>query len=464
MPEQHKVTEYLYQDLRRRNLLVGLTVSISLIISLVVLLALHTGAGVTIMIMASSLIFLGLIWGAHLIKIKETWTPYIAILGIFVSSVITLMKGQADALGALSAFFVLSIGMMYNDIKISITGVVAGLALILTKYLIIMDFTSGSIREILIFLFYFGISSWILLTQSVLGKKLLQGTAEMNRETSEMLSRELEREKLINETTKTISQSISEIRSNSEDNYTAFHEMNSAFQEMAAGATTQTETVGGISENIASANDYFNQMVATLNKLVKAVSGTEEASSVGLEVVQQLTGTINGFHEHMKEMMGDVGGLIANIRQIDEFTASIREIAEQTSLLSLNASIEAARAGEEGKGFEVVAHEIRKLADLTNQSAKQITENVGLATRQADLSQARLEENMSSMEQSLEMVSRTKHAFTSIGYRVGELSQGAEDLSVTADSVKQKTIWKSINGGEAFSGIRQLLQPVFKYE
>lgn len=194
MPEQHKVTEYLYQDLRRRNLLVGLTVSISLIISLVVLLALHTGAGVTIMIMASSLIFLGLIWGAHLIKIKETWTPYIAILGIFVSSVITLMKGQADALGALSAFFVLSIGMMYNDIKISITGVVAGLALILTKYLIIMDFTSGSIREILIFLFYFGISSWILLTQSVLGKKLLQGTAEMNRETSEMLSRELERE------------------------------------------------------------------------------------------------------------------------------------------------------------------------------------------------------------------------------------------------------------------------------
>lgn len=248
------------------------------------------------------------------------------------------------------------------------------------------------------------------------------------------------REKLINETTKTISQSISEIRSNSEDNYTAFHEMNSAFQEMAAGATTQTETVGGISENIASANDYFNQMVATLNKLVEAVSGTEDASSVGLEVVQQLTGTINGFHEHMKEMKGDVGGLIANIRQIDEFTASIREIAEQTSLLSLNASIEAARAGEEGKGFEVVAHEIRKLADLTNQSAKQITENVGLATRQADLSQARLEENMSSMEQSLEMVSRTKHAFTSIGYRVGELSQGAEDLSVTADSVKQKTM------------------------
>ena len=177
-----------------------------------------------------------------------------------------------------------------------------------------------------------------------------------------------------------------------------------------------------------------------MNKLEKAVSGTEEASSVGLEVVQQLTGTINGFHEHMKEMMGDVGGLIANIRQIDEFTASIREIAEQTSLLSLNASIEAARAGEEGKGFEVVAHEIRKLADLTNQSAKQITENVGLATRQADLSQARLEENMSSMEQSLEMVSRTKHAFTSIGYRVGELSQGAEDLSVTADSVKRKTM------------------------
>ncbi|MNC39634.1 Methyl-accepting chemotaxis protein 4 [compost metagenome] len=141
----------------------------------------------------------------------------------------------------------------------------------------------------------------------------------------------------------------------------------------------------------------------------------------------------------MNEMKEEISALISNIHQISEFTTSIQEIANQTSLLSLNASIEAARAGEQGRGFEVVAHEIRKLAELTNQSAVQITENLTQATRQADLSNVRLEENVEQMKRSLELVDQTRDAFSTIGSSVGSLSKDASDISATAGSVKGST-------------------------
>ncbi|WP_435922830.1 methyl-accepting chemotaxis protein [Paenibacillus sp. DYY-L-2] len=135
-------------------------------------------------------------------------------------------------------------------------------------------------------------------------------------------------------------------------------------------------------------------------------------------------------------MKNDISALIANIHHISELTSSIQEIAGQTSLLALNASIEAARAGEQGRGFEVVAHEIRKLADMTNASAKEITDNVGQATRQADLSHLRLSENVDNMKRSLELVDQTKQAFGTIDRSVGELSEGASGISALADTVK----------------------------
>ncbi|MBW4838591.1 MAG: hypothetical protein KZY74_04285, partial [Paenibacillaceae bacterium] len=387
------VNDYLYRDLRKRNLLICSTVTTTVFLSFIVLLGLRANAAVVSLIVVPGVLILGLVWGSYLSRKKENLIPYVAVVGTFISAMITVLQGGGGPLGALSAFFILSIGIMYNNFRVVMTALGAALAVIAFKYLAYPE-PAGQSSNLVVMLYFFAVTAWVLLAQSSLGRKMMDNSAKMNQETTELLARELEREKITSEATQTIAVSIGEIRGNSQDNYHAFQEMATAFQEMASGAAAQTETIGGISENIVTSNGYINRMTSALGDLVTTVSETKVASDEGAAVIGQLTGTIDRFHANMNGMKEDIGALIGNIHLIAELTASIREIAEQTGLLSLNASIEAARAGEQGRGFEVVANEIRKLADLTNESAKRITDNVGQATRQADLSQVRLEENV----------------------------------------------------------------------
>lgn len=434
----HDVSDFLYKDFRKRNLMICGTVTTTVFLSFFVLLGLHTSAMVTSLIVIPGVLILALVWGSYLSRKKENWIPYIAVVGTFISAIVTVLQGGGGPLGALSAFFILSIGIMYNDFKVVMSALIAALMVIAFKYTAYPE-PAGQSSNIVVMLYFFAVTAWVLLAQSSMGRRMLARSEEMNQETTELLARELEREKITSEATQTIAVSIGEIRGNSQDNYHAFQEMATAFQEMASGAAAQTETIGGISENIVTSNGYINRMTSSLGELVTTVSETKVASDEGAAVIGQLTETIDRFHANMNGMKEDIGALIGNIHLIAELTASIREIAEQTGLLSLNASIEAARAGEQGRGFEVVANEIRKLADLTNESAKRITDNVGQATRQADLSQVRLEENVNDMEQSLALVKKTEGAFMSINANVEELTQGASDISSVAGSVQEKT-------------------------
>ncbi|WMT40758.1 methyl-accepting chemotaxis protein [Paenibacillus sp. D2_2] len=339
----------------------------------------------------------------------------------------------------LSAFFVLSIGLMYNSPKVVWSGFAAGLILIFTNHFIFVDEHLATSEAIFTYMFYYLLASTVLISQSYLSRRMMRHVNSLSEEATELLNKELEREKVTSEATLTISNSISEIRDNSQDNQKAFQEMNVAFQEMASGATAQTETIGTISDHIYTSNQKVNHLFAQLDQLVGTVRVAKQSSVEGHDVVDQLTGTIDAFSSNMNSMKEEISALVANIHLISELTNSIQEIASQTSLLSLNASIEAARAGEQGRGFEVVAHEIRKLAELTNASATQITENVGQATRQADLSQIRLEENVDSMTQSLLLVNRTQEAFKTINHSVGELASGASEITEVTTSVKEST-------------------------
>ncbi|RCX16654.1 methyl-accepting chemotaxis protein [Fontibacillus phaseoli] len=437
MVEQENQKQFIYQDLRKRNHMICLMVSFTVGLTIVMLLGLRAGGTAFASIMIPCLVLVTVVWFGYLTKKFERWISLIAVLGMFAISAIPILQNGGSATGGLSAFFVLSIGLMYNLPLVVWSAFGSGLVLILINYFMAPSGAPVSGIQFSLYLFYYVVSAAVLLAQSGLSRKMLKHIGELSHETSEMLAKELERENVTSEATRTISQSIGEIRLNSHDSQQAFLEMNTAFQEMATGSAVQTETIGGISNHIYASNQKINQMLESMTHLVDTVMATKHASSDGAEIITHLTTTIDQFHNNMDEMKTEIGALIANIHQIAELTTSIQEIASQTSLLSLNASIEAARAGEQGRGFEVVANEIRKLADLTNESAKQITENVGHATRQADLSHVRLEENTASMNRSLELVSQTKLAFDSIDKSVGDLTIGATSISEVADSVQQ---------------------------
>ncbi|RKF15743.1 PAS domain S-box protein [Alginatibacterium sediminis] len=207
----------------------------------------------------------------------------------------------------------------------------------------------------------------------------------------------------------------------SSTSYDVLHSMktqNSHTTQIATGMNEMSVTVEGVRENV--------HLTAETTKFLKqTVEESDQVIASALEMMESFT-------QEMKATNDNINDLARESLQISSITTTISSIAEQTNLLALNAAIEAARAGEQGRGFAVVADEVRSLAARTQDATSEIQTMLEKLSTGISQSATTIEENNESANQVLEKVSLSREQFVEINKGVENINQMSIEIATAS--------------------------------
>jgi len=186
-------------------------------------------------------------------------------------------------------------------------------------------------------------------------------------------------------------------------------EQKDVVDQLIGHANHMTERMGLLSERVGSVHDLA----------VESQAKTEE----GQHQVENAVARIQGIAEQVRAAAALVEALGKRSDEIGSIVDTISGISEQTNLLALNAAIEAARAGEAGRGFAVVAEEVRKLAEQSGASAKDIADRISLIQRDTAEAVTAIQRGNENVEDGAAVVALSGEAFHAVASRIKELSR-----------------------------------------
>ncbi|MCQ4294429.1 methyl-accepting chemotaxis protein [Pseudomonas stutzeri] len=194
----------------------------------------------------------------------------------------------------------------------------------------------------------------------------------------------------------------------------------------------------------------INQMAASVQEVASNAQRTAEAASradseaaTGTEVVNRTGAAIGQLALDIQQAGDVIHELEAHSKDITKVLDVIRGIAEQTNLLALNAAIEAARAGEQGRGFAVVADEVRSLASRTQQSTQEINSMIGALQGGARQAVEVMQRSREQAMQSVEQAAQAARSLQGINSRVNEISDMSQQIAAAVE--QQSAVSENIN-------------------
>ena len=226
---------------------------------------------------------------------------------------------------------------------------------------------------------------------------------------------------------------VSRITSVSRTVSTASAELRSTAEQIATGAeevACQTGTVATASEEMAATSgDIAHNCLLAAETCQKMSESAHDSASV----VHESIASMKRIAERVKNTAVSIDSLGTRSNQIGEIVGTIEDIADQTNLLALNAAIEAARAGEQGRGFAVVADEVRALAERTTKATREIGEMIKAIQGETKGAVASMEEGVAEVERGSATSKRSGEALETILSQIGDITQQVNQIATAAE-------------------------------
>ncbi|MFW6035609.1 MAG: methyl-accepting chemotaxis protein [Halothermotrichaceae bacterium] len=380
-------------------------------------------------------------------KMLTEYIQYFYVIGLFVISYFTITLSP-DSIGFLILFFnLILISFYFNFKSIILMGV---LNLVLANTLVqIADQTN-----IMILNFYIIIFIILLTALSRVGIKMQQEMEKQNKELNTANEKNKKLLQKVNHTVAIVDDFSDKLQENMNKSDRISKEVTRSLREIAEGAEEQAHSMDDINANAHSTADDLKDLSEASSDMREVTRETSRVTASGNQKINVLDQQIEEVNEVVAKNVEVVTDLNNQTQQIGEILETINSIAGQTNLLALNAAIEAARAGEAGRGFSVVADEIRELAEISTKSTDEISNILNKIEKRTQQAAEEIKQGHQSVLSSQEVKNDVKEAFEEIDNNTKKVVSQAELFEETV----QKVSTSSENIVQEITAISSIIQ------
>ena len=213
--------------------------------------------------------------------------------------------------------------------------------------------------------------------------------------------------------------------------YDTAAQLSASSSQIAQSSQVQSEVASSAAAAVQQITVSINSVAANTEDVRKLSEKSLSQTRQGNQNVNEMVGEIHSVQDAVNQIADSVKEFVDSTRAIAGMTQQVKEIADQTNLLALNAAIEAARAGEQGRGFAVVADEVRKLAEKSAQSANEIDRVTNSLNLKSTHVEATVQVGLRSLQSTQEHIERVSTVLTEAGDAVTQSSHGVSDIAAS---------------------------------